>query len=234
MPRVTRSQAGSRTPLADLARAIVSCERCPRLRRYCEAVAHEKKRAYRDEVYWGRPVPGFGDPAARLLIVGLAPAAHGANRTGRMFTGDSSGDFLMRALHAAGFANLPASRHVGDGLALTDAYIAAAARCAPPDNKPTAAEIANCLPYLVAEVDALARLRVVVALGRIAFDACLTALGPIAPKPAFAHCAVCSLGPTRPILIASYHPSRQNTNTGRLTPEMFGAVFAEARRRLAP
>jgi uracil-DNA glycosylase len=236
--------------LADIARAVISCERCPRLRRYCEAVAREKKRAYREEAYWGRPVPGFGDPHASLLIVGLAPAAHGGNRTGRVFTGDSSGDFLMRALHAAGFASMPTSERRDDGLVLTDAYIAAAARCAPPDNKPTPAEIARCLPYLAAEVEALTRLRVVVALGRIAFGACLKVLGvgrtgvergagPEGPShggkvPEFGHGAVCPLGPNRPVLVASYHPSRQNTNTGRLTPEMFGTVFAEARRRLTP
>jgi uracil-DNA glycosylase family 4 len=228
---------GRHASLAEIAETVVSCERCPRLRRYCEAVAREKKRAYRDEVYWGRPVPGFGDPGARLLIVGLAPAAHGGNRTGRVFTGDSSGDFLMRALHAAGFANRPTSERRDDGLVLADAYIAAAARCAPPDNKPTPAEIARCLPYLASEVEALTRLRVVVALGRIAFDACLRVLGerratPFSPKRAFGHAAVHALGPDQPVLIASYHPSRQNTNTGRLTPEMFGAVFAEARRQV--
>lgn len=256
---VARSKGVGRRSLAGIAGAVVACERCPRLRRYCEAVAREKKRAYRDETYWGRPVPGFGDPDARLLIVGLAPAAHGGNRTGRMFTGDSSGDFLMRSLHAAGFANQPTSAHRDDGLVLADAYIAAAARCAPPDNKPTPAEIARCLPYLAAEVKALTRLRVVVALGRIAFDACLKLFGTVAQdfsggvaqasrgavaqasrgtvaqasrlrSPAFGHGAICRLGAGQPVLIASYHPSRQNTNTGRLTPAMFDAVFTEARR----
>jgi uracil-DNA glycosylase len=221
------------TSLAQVAAAVIACERCPRLRRYCQAVALEKKRAYRDEDYWGRPVPGFGDPAARLLIVGLAPAAHGANRTGRMFTGDSSADFLMRALHRAGFANRSTSDRRDDGLVLRDAYIAAAARCAPPDNKPTPSEIARCLPYLDAEIAALKDLRAVVALGRIAFDACLTVLGrrgaEVRPKPAFAHAAVCPIGLCQPVLIASYHPSRQNTNTGRLTPAMFDAVFTAAR-----
>src|SRR5215216_6276080 len=162
------------TQLADVHHAIVSCERCPRLRRYCGQVAREKKRAYRDDTYWGRPVPGFGDPAARLLILGLAPAAHGANRTGRVFTGDgagASGDFLMAALHATGFANITTSQRIDDGLALTDAYIAAAVRCAPPDNKPSVEEIAACHPHLVAEVAALKQLRVIVALGRIGFDA---------------------------------------------------------------
>jgi len=231
--------------IATIARAVVACERCPRLRRYCEAVAREKKAAHRDEVYWGRPVPGFGDPHARLLVVGLAPAAHGGNRTGRLFTGDSSGDFLMRALHATGFASIPTSDRRDDGLVLTDAYIAAAVRCAPPDNKPAPGEISRCLPYLVAEVTVLTRLVAVVALGRIAFDACLKVLANLetpggdpkvrpAPRPVFAHGAVCPLGPGRPVLIASYHPSRQNTNTGRLTREMFDAVFREARRHLSP
>lgn len=221
-------------PLAAIAREIVSCERCPRLRTYCRRVAHEKRRAYRDDTYWGRPVPGFGDPEARLLVVGLAPAAHGGNRTGRVFTGDSSGDFLMRALHARGFANLPTSVHAADGLALEGAYIAAAVRCAPPDNRPSPAEIARCLPYLGAEADALPRLRAIVALGRIAFDACLRVLAErgakVSPKPPFGHLRTHGLGPAHPVLIASYHPSRQNTNTGRLTPAMFDAVFALARR----
>ena len=239
MSRATVPHVADRESLDDIAKAVISCERCPRLRRYCEAVAKEKKRAHRDETYWGRPVPGFGDPNAGLLIVGLAPAAHGANRTGRMFTGDSSGDFLTRALFDAGFASIPTSQHAGDGLDLTGAYIGATARCAPPDNKPTPAEVASCLPYLAAEARALPRLRVVVALGRIAFDACLTMFGGMrgerfSPKPTFAHGAVCPLGSGQPVLVASYHPSRQNTNTGRLTPEMFAAVFVEARRQLGP
>jgi len=236
---------GQASRLPAIQDAVVACERCPRLRRYCEAVAREKKRAYRDEEYWGRPVPGFGDPDARLLIVGLAPAAHGANRTGRMFTGDSSGDFLMRALHEAGFANIPSSERRGDGLQLADAYISATARCAPPDNKPAPAEIARCLPYLVEEVAALPRLQVVVALGRIAFDACLKVFGqttgakagnsaPASSALHFHHGAVYPLGEGRPTLIASYHPSRQNTNTGRLTRAMFGAVFAAARLHVVP
>ena len=152
----------------------MSCERCPRLRAYCRRIGREKRRAFRDDTYWAKPVPGFGDPRARLLLVGLAPAAHGANRTGRVFTGDGvggSGDFLMAALHRAGFANIPTSQHPDDGLALRDAFIAAAVRCAPPDNKPTPEEIARCLPHLDAELAALPRVRVVVALGKIAFDA---------------------------------------------------------------
>jgi uracil-DNA glycosylase family 4 len=195
-------------------------------------VAEEKKAAHRDEVYWGRPVPGFGDPAARLLIVGLAPAAHGANRTGRVFTGDGSGDFLMRALHAAGFANIPTSRRADDGLVLRDAYLTAAARCAPPDNKPTRVELARCQPHLAAEFAALSHVRVVVALGRIAFDACLRVLadrdGRLPAKPPFGH-ALVHARPGGPALVASYHPSRQNTNTGRLTPDMLEDVFARAR-----
>jgi uracil-DNA glycosylase len=220
--------------LLDVQNTIVACQRCGRLRRYCERVAIEKKAAHRDEVYWGRPVPGFGDAAARLLVVGLAPAAHGANRTGRVFTGDGSGDFLMRAMYEAGFANQPLSRDARDGLALRDAYIAAAVRCAPPDNKPTPREIAACRPHLVAEFEALTRVRVVLALGRIAFDACLSLLADrgatTRPRPAFGHGAVHHFGPTLPALVASYHPSRQNTNTGKLTPQMLADVFNTARR----
>src|SRR6186713_561497 len=180
--------------LADAHHAIVSCEQCPRLRAYCTRVAAEKKRAYRDDVYWGRPVPGFGDPSARLLLLGLAPAAHGANRTGRVFTGDGaggSGDFLMTALHRTGFANLDTSQHVGDGLALHDAYIVAAVRCAPPDNKPRPEEITRCLDHLDAEIEQLPNVRVVVALGRIGFDAWLQVLRRrgvrVSPRPQFAH-----------------------------------------------
>lgn len=218
--------------------AIVSCERCPRLRDYCRRVAREKRRAFRDEVYWGRPVPGFGDPDARLLIIGLAPAAHGANRTGRVFTGDGaggSGDFLMSALHRNGFASIPTTRHPADGLKLFDAYIAAAVRCAPPDNKPTPEEVARCLPHLDAELDALRHVRVVVALGRIAFDAYLRLLATrgttIRPRPAFGH-GVSHALPDGQTLIGSYHPSRQNTNTGRLTAPMMRSVFGRARRAL--
>jgi uracil-DNA glycosylase len=217
---------------------IVTCERCARLRAYCQRIGREKRRAYRDEVYWARPVPGFGDPAARLLIVGLAPAAHGANRTGRVFTGDGvggSGDFLMAALHRAGFANIPTSQHPGDGLALRDAFIAAAVRCAPPDNKPTPEEIARCLPHLDAELGALPGIRVVVALGRIGFDAYLQLLRRrgivVRPRPTFAHGSLDRL-PNGQVLIGCYHPSRQNTNTGRLTAGMMDDVFRAARRRL--
>lgn len=218
--------------------AIVSCEACPRLRAYCQRIGRDKRRAYRDESYWARPVPGFGDPRARLLIVGLAPAAHGANRTGRVFTGDGaggSGDFLMTALHHAGFANLATSQHPDDGLILRDAFIAAAVRCAPPDNKPTPEEITRCLAHLDAEIAALPRIRVVVALGKIAFDAYLQLLKlqgtVVKPRPAFGHGSVATLSNGQ-TLLGCYHPSRQNTNTGLLTPRMMAAVFADAATRV--
>jgi uracil-DNA glycosylase family 4 len=217
---------------------IVSCDRCPRLREYCARIASDKRKAFREETYWGRPVPGFGDPSARLLLIGLAPAAHGANRTGRVFTGDGpggSGDFLMSALHRAGFSNIPTSQHPGDGLRLQDAFIAAAVRCAPPDNKPTPEEITKCLPHLDAEITALSRVRVVVALGKIAFDAYLTLLKRrgivIRPRPQFGHAIAHNL-PNGVTLVGCYHPSRQNTNTGKLTPAMMNRVFRLARRTL--
>jgi uracil-DNA glycosylase family 4 len=224
--------------LAHVRRQIIACDACPRLRAYCADVAREKRRAYRADVYWGKPVPGFGDPRARLLLVGLAPAAHGANRTGRVFTGDGvggSGDFLMAALHHAGFANLPTSRDAADGLALRDAYVASAVRCAPPGNKPTAEEIARCRPHLAAELDALPRARVIVALGRIGFDASLRLLRDrgvvVRPRPAFGHARVHRL-PAGYTLIGGYHPSRQNTNTGKLTRPMMDDVFRKARAAL--
>jgi uracil-DNA glycosylase family 4 len=218
-----------------LAREIVACRRCPRLVAHREHVARAKRRRFRDETYWGRPLAGFGDPRAGLLIVGLAPAAHGGNRTGRMFTGDDSGDWLMRALHAAGFASQPFSRSRDDGLRLRGAYVTAAARCAPPDNRPTVAELAACRPYLVRERALLARVRVIVALGRIAFAAVLAterARGAPLPRPLprFAHGAVTRLRDVT--LVASYHPSRQNTQTGRLSPAMLAAVFGRARALL--
>src|SRR5689334_17388705 len=211
-----------RTPTLPIVRQqIISCTRCERLRSYCARIAREKRRAYRDEIYWGKPVPGFGDPRARVLLVGLAPAAHGANRTGRVFTGDGvggSGDFLMTALHANGFANQPTSHQIDDGLQLTDAFIASSVRCAPPDNKPTPEEVARCLPHLAAEVAALPNVRVVVALGRIGFGAYLQMLRGqgtvVKPKPPFEHGGVATL-PNGQTLISCYHPSRQNTNTGR-------------------
>ena len=215
---------------------IISCTRCERLRTYCQRVAEEKKAAHRNDDYWGRPVPGFGDPDARVLVLGLAPAAHGANRTGRVFTGDGSGDFLMRAMHSAGFANITSSRSADDGLTLRDAYIAAAVRCAPPDNKPTPTEILACHPHLVAEVSALNRLRVIVALGRIGFDAAWRLLGDrgisMKPRPAFGH-GLKYEPQGGPVVIGSYHPSRQNTNTRKLTPEMLESVFAAAREAMA-
>ena len=229
--------------LAEVHTTIVSCERCPRLRSYCRRVAQEKKRAYRDDTYWGRPVPGFGDPDARLLLVALAPAAHGANRTGRAFTGDGaggSGDFLMSALHRTGFANMPTSTHAQDGLRLSDAYVACAVRCAPPDNKPLPEEISRCLDHLDAEVAQLGRVRVVVALGKIGFDAWLQLLPPgrCAVAPAAIRSGVVvkmdrvKMGEGLPTLIGCYHPSRQNTNTGKLTPAMMESVFRKARRLL--
>jgi uracil-DNA glycosylase family 4 len=213
---------------------IIACNRCARLRTYCARIAREKKPAHRDEVYWGKPVPGFGDPNARLLVLGLAPAAHGANRTGRVFTGDGSGDFLMRAMHAAGFANLTTSHDVNDGLTLTDAYIAAAVRCAPPDNKPLPSEIAACHRHLVAEAAALPNLRAILCLGRIGFDAAWRLLASrgliVRPRPPFGHGALYRTEGWA--IIGSYHPSRQNTNTGKLTPHMLASVFRLARREL--
>ena len=228
-----RRQAAQAPPLATVERAIVACRLCPRLREHCERVAREKRRAFRDQDYWGLPVPGFGDGSARLLIVGLAPAAHGGNRTGRMFTGDSSGDWLYQALHAQGFASQPGSAGRGDGLELIGCYVTAAARCAPPENRPTPAELARCRPFLAAEIRLLRDVRVVVTLGRIAHEAWLRAagwwerLGP-GQRPRFAHGAEARI-PDGTMLIASYHPSRQNTNTGRLTRAMLDGVFRRAR-----
>lgn len=220
--------------LDEVHRSIISCERCPRLRQYCRRVAQEKKRAHRDDTYWGRPVPGFGDPDARLLLLGLAPAAHGANRTGRPFTGDGSGDFLMSALHRTGFANIATSQRTDDGLHLTDAYILSAVRCAPPDNKPLPEEITRCLDHLEVELTQLPRVRVVVALGRIGFDAWLQVLRRrgvrTSPRPQFGHGEVVTFEGGLPVLVGCYHPSRQNTNTGKLTAPMMERVFKKARR----
>ncbi len=222
--------------LADVRRSIITCTACPRLRSYCERIGREKRAAYRGETYWARPVAGFGDPAAQVVLIGLAPAAHGANRTGRNFTGDGaggSGDFLMAALHANGFANQPISRSIDDGLQLRGAWIMAAVRCAPPDNKPTPEEIARCHPHMRDELAALPNVRVIVALGRIAFDAVFRLLAERGVKPprrpAFEHNGIYRLAGA-PIVIASYHPSRQNTHTGRLTPAMLKQVFRDARR----
>ena len=215
-----------------LDRQITTCRLCPRLVAWREEVARVRRRAYKDETYWGRPITGFGDRQARVLVVGLAPGAHGANRTGRVFTGDSSGDFLFRALHAAGFANHPVSRHVSDGLALHDLYISAVCRCAPPDNKPAPDEITSCLPYLEQELALLYYMRVIVTLGRIAFDNTLRLYrqhGHTIPRLAFSHGAVYSLGEGLPWMVASYHPSRQNTQTGRLTEAMFAEIWEKAK-----
>jgi uracil-DNA glycosylase family 4 len=220
-----------------LNREIVACRQCPRLVEYREEVGRVKRRAYRDQDYWAKPVPGFGDPQARLLLVGLAPGAHGSNRTGRMFTGDASGNFLYRALFETGFASQPTSVSLNDGLKLTDAYISAAVRCAPPDNKPLPEEIRTCRPYLERDLELLRNLKVVVALGRLAFDVYLAILrdqGKIARRSdfVFGHNEGHRTGPGQPVLITSFHPSQQNTSTGKLTETMFRAVFLRARRVL--
>ena len=212
-----------RGQLKILQQEIVACTRCPRLRDYIREVARVKRRAYLDQEYWGRPVPSFGDPAARVLILGLAPGAHGANRTGRMFTGDKSGEFLYRALFETGFASQPTSLSRDDGLTLSGAYSSASAHCAPPDNKPSREELRNCRPYLERELNLLKNLRVVVALGRIAFD---TYLSIVNQRAKFGHNVIYNWTPT---LIASYHPSQQNTSTGKLTAAMLREVFETAR-----
>ena len=226
--------------LEQLNQTIIACRKCPRLVRYRERVARIKKREFQQWEYWGKPLPGFGDPDAELVILGLAPAAHGGNRTGRMFTGDSSGQWLMRALHRAGFASQSTSEHRDDGLQLHNAFITATARCAPPDNKPTRKEIENCSGYLRQELALLRRARVVVTLGQIAFSTFLTLAHQYGvalprPRPRFRHGAVYRLRAMPPIpalVIASYHPSRQNTQTGRLTEAMLDRVFGRARRLL--
>lgn len=221
--------------LDELNRAIIRCVRCPRLVEYRRRVAKEKRRAFQDQTYWGKPVPGWGDPGARVQIVGLAPAAHGGNRTGRVFTGDRSGDFLYAALYRAGFASQPASVARDDGLVLSGVYVGAAVRCAPPDNKPLPTEFANCHPYLQAEFRLLPNVRVLLALGKIAFDTVLALLAENAvalprPRPVFGHNRSYRLGPYS--VVASYHPSQRNTSTGLLTPAMFDAVLATVREEL--
>jgi uracil-DNA glycosylase family 4 len=214
---------------------IVKCHRCPRLREHCAHVAAIKRRAYRGCDYWGQPVPAFGDPQARVLILGLAPAAHGANRTGRMFTGDRSGEWLYRALYQTGFASQATSVARDDGLTLHGVYITAAARCAPPDNKPERQELLNCRPFLERELDLLTQVTVVVALGKIAFDHYLEVLksrGVIRSRApfAFGHNRQFTIAPGQPVLISSYHPSQQNTSTGKLTERMLLDVFRKARK----
>lgn len=221
--------------LTELQQEVIQCELCPRLREYCQQVALRKRRAYRDWEYWGRPVPSWGDPAARILIIGLAPAAHGANRTGRMFTGDRSGEFLYRALYDAGLASQPLATSRDDGLRIHGVYITAVVRCAPPANKPTREEIRNCRRYLEAELELLEDVRVVVALGRVAFETYLSILrdqGRISSRAAFpfGHNRLHRTGRGDPVLLSSYHPSQQNTLTGRLTLGMLRAVFQRARQ----
>jgi len=219
-----------------LQKSIITCERCPRLREHCQTIATEKRRAFSDWTYWGKPIPNLGKPDARLLLVGLAPAAHGANRTGRMFTGDRSGDFLFRAMYETGFASQPTATGRDDGLELIDAAITATAHCAPPDNKPTPEEIANCAPFLDSTLNLMPNLKGILALGRIAFDACLRTyksrgwLSP-GPKPSFSHGALYQFDKA-PFLLATFHPSQQNTFTGKLTPEMMRNIFETAKAHL--
>lgn len=219
--------------LSELNRQIVACARCPRLRDYCAEVARLKRRAYKDCVYWGKPVPSFGDERARVLLLGLAPGAHGSNRTGRPFTGDGSGNFLFPTLHEAGFGSQPVATGRDDGLVLTGLWISSVGRCAPPANKPTREELAACAPWLDEEIALLPSLRVVICLGKIAFDAFIdharrAGTLPSGKRPAFAHGAACTLG-NGMHLLASYHPSLQNTNTGKLTRPMFLTIFEQAR-----
>lgn len=237
-------RGSARDSLRRIEMDVVDCALCPRLREYCWEVARTKRRAFRNETYWGRPVPGFGTSQARLWILGLAPAAHGANRTGRMFTGDSSGDWLFAALYAAGFAKQASSHSRKDGQALRDAFLSAAVRCAPPDNKPSTGEIAACSTYLRREIETLRNLELLLCLGSIAFGAALRLLQDVGyrlprPRPRFAHAAELRFEPEADTrrrralrLLASYHPSRQNTQTGRLTQPMWQAVFTRARQLL--
>lgn len=225
-PTVFAMDANPARQLEQLGAEIIACRACPRLVDWRERVAAEKRAAFAAERYWGRPVTGFGDPGATIAIVGLAPAAHGANRTGRVFTGDRSGDWLFAALYRAGLANQPTSVSIDDGLELHGAWVGAAVRCAPPANKPTPAERDRCEPYLAREIEALVDARVVVTLGRFAYDI-VTRLVGIRPRPAFGH-GVEATAPTGMVVIASYHPSQQNTFTGTLTEDMFDAVFARA------
>jgi len=222
--------------LFNLQKQIIACKQCPRLVAWREQTAREKVKRFAEDKYWGKPLPSFGDPRARFLIVGLAPAAHGGNRTGRMFTGDRSGDWLFRALHKAGFANQPTSVHRDDGLQLTDCYITATARCAPPQNKLTTEEIANCRPYLLREIEWLKNVRVVLGLGRIGFDNALSACEEVysfkmIPRPKFGHGAEYRLN-KKLTLLGTFHPSQQNTFTGKLTEARFDKIFRRARQLL--
>ncbi len=228
-----RSEALERSDWATLQAEIVRCRRCPRLVAWREGVAQQKVARFCDQLYWGRPVPGFGDAQARLWVIGLAPAAHGGNRTGRVFTGDPSGDWLFRALYRAGFANQPTSTHRADGLQLRDCYISAVVRCAPPQNRPTAAEAEACLGYLRRELELLTQVRVILALGHFAFRYALALLPTLKPRPRFGHNRVIPLGEGRHLL-ASYHPSRRNTATRLLTEPMLDAVFERAQQLLSP
>ncbi|MFE2601365.1 uracil-DNA glycosylase [Streptomyces sp. NPDC059396] len=224
--------AGSEAALGRTERQVVACVRCPRLVAWRREAARQAPARFAGEEYWARPLPGFGDPAARLYVLGLAPAAHGGNRTGRSFTGDASGDWLIRAMHRTGYANRPVSLHRGDGLRLTGAWIASAVRCAPPENRPTSAERDNCLPYMTAELDALKDVTVILTLGAFAWNAaCLQAA--VSPRPAFRHAAEFRR-PDGRVQLGCYHPSRQNTATGRLTEPMLEAVFHRARHLTAP
>lgn len=222
--------------LAEMASNVTACRACPRLVEWRETVAREKRASFATETYWGRPVPGFGDPGAQLLVVGLAPAAHGGNRTGRVFTGDRSGDWLFASMHRTGWANQPTSTHIDDGLMLDRAYISAVVKCAPPANKPTTEERDRCLPYLAGELAILEQVRVIVALGSFGWDGALRTIAERGvstprPRPRFGHLAEHEIGPY--VLLGSFHPSQQNTFTGRLTEEMTDAVFARARSLLA-
>jgi uracil-DNA glycosylase family 4 len=234
IPKIRQNKETRPLELAALEKTIIACTLCPRLVAWRRQVAHDKRAAFRDQDYWGKPVPGFGDPKARLLVCGLAPAAHGANRTGRVFTGDRSGDWLYAALYRAGFADQPTSTHREDGLQLQDCYITACVRCAPPANKPTVAERDNCLGYVADELGLLTKVRVIVCLGAFAWDGMLRVLRGKGHKPArktrFGHGAEMSYGPY--VLVGSYHPSQQNTFTGRLTEAMLDAVFEKVKSRL--
>jgi len=230
MPSVKQRRAG----LSALNDEVIGCARCCRLVAHRQKVSAEKRRAYHDCEYWGKPVPGFGDPNARLLLVGLAPGAHGANRTGRVFTGDRSGDWLYRALYRAGFASRAQSRSADDGMHLRGAFITCAARCVPPGNRPTPQELLACRPFLIRELELLPRLKAIVGLGQIGFDSVLRTFAERGvdlpkPRPRFAHGCETKLGSRQPILLGSYHPSQQNTLTGRLTEPMFDRIFSRVR-----